>query len=1342
MKCYDLSGQWDVRIDDGHIYKANLPGTLDENGIGYKDNNINEWKSDEVSDEDKTSNYVLYQKDVITTRYTRAYTYEGVAVFSKVIELDKEDSRNRIFLEVERSRKLSLRVNENPIDPYCEGTVSTPYIYEVTDSITGKSLVEFLCDNSYKGWPHDAIVYSSAATDETQTNWNGLLGYIRLRREKEIFISYIRVYAENSHLTVHVEIDAGQTYLGNLLVACPLLGIEVTKMITVEAGIHTVTFTDIEINDEYKQWDEYEGNLYELKVSGDDIDSKSVTFGIRDFKTDESGHLALNHRRIFLRSESNCCVFPETGHMPMSIEEWMKVIEVYKSYGINCLRFHSHCPSEAAFTAADRLGILMQPEFSHWNPKTAFEEDESYAYYQLELKQILRTYANHPSFVMLSFGNELSATDLGHKRMDTLIDTAKHLDPTRMYANGSNNHYGAIGADGKSDFYTASSFYETTMRGTSSPMTGHINECYPNSKTNYNNVIEEIRREYLGPVFSFEVGQYEVLPNFDEIEAFQGVTLPNNLMNIKEEVIKKGIYSDWKRRVEATGELALLSYREEIEAVLRTKDMSGISLLGLQDFPGQGTALIGMLNSHLKSKPFPFARPERFRAFFRSVLPLVLLEKYTYTNKEILTATVQIANYGKCTLNAPVQYELTDGDQILETGVLSPVTIPFGGLTEIGTLKIPLGNITKSKKLMLTIRIDHLENEYPVWVYADKPLKYHDEVVITRTYADTKRALAEGKKVFYSPEADEVHFPQSIKSHFTTDFWSVGTFTQQSGCMGCLIENNHTIFREFPTEAHSNWQWWPMTNGRAVILPPELKSIVTVMDSYARLRNLSILFECRVGSGRLMVSSMGLLEKQEYPEVRALTNSILNYMSSKDFEPTQEITLESFHKIFLKQNWKPGFLLNEHKRDTNPCFESHDPSMMWDPVSKMYYSYCTDTGIVSEYHQGIPIRKSKNLIDFEFVGWALSEEAIAKGRDNGEGFPPTYGFWAPYTEYVDGEYRMYYSATKAFGSSESRIWLAVAESPEGPFHNRGIVMDTWNTPDTEPNAIDAHVCDTKQGEKYFIYGSFFGGIFIKELDKKTGMPKNPDPFYQGICIAKKPIDSYIDGPEGAAIIYNPKTGYYYQFLSYGWLGDDYDIRVGRSKDIIGPYLDYKGNSLTGHSLGMKMAGSYCFDGHKPYAGKDSKDWEFDGFRGPGHGVPFYAPEKDEYFFVHHVRDGAQIFCRKEKNRQSFKMHYMVVRRMYFVDGWPIFSPEPYAGEPSTVTKLSEHKELLQKEVEWIILKEDNNTMVRSVVSKLPKTIQPEHTYIFDVYDYENSKVSKGLSGIIKSGEVIWGKFLI
>lgn len=439
---------------------------------------------------------------------------------------------------------------------------------------------------------------------------------------------------------------------------------------------------------------------------------------------------------------------------------------------------------------------------------------------------------------------------------------------------------------------------------------------------------------------------------------------------------------------------------------------------------------------------------------------------------------------------------------------------------------------------------------------------------------------------------------------------------------------------------------------------------------------------------------------------------------------------------------------------------------MWDESSGFYYSYSTDSAITSPYRQGIPIRRSRDLVNFTFVGYGLSDAAVAQGRDNGD-YPPTFGFWAPFVERRGDEYRMYYSATKAFGSSESRIWLAVSKSPEGPFENRGVVMDTWHTPDTDPNAIDPHVIDDDQGRKYLVYGSFFGGIFIKELEPDTGLAKNPDVKFQGKCIAKRPLGSYIDGPEGAAIIYAPITGYYYLFLSYGWLGDDYDIRVGRSKEVTGPYLDYEGKDLNGQGLGLKLAGSYRFLAARPFArevsaadpvqlvGHDRHSaplsdpvWKFDGFRGPGHGVPFYDPISDSFFFIHHVRDGAACFCRADRGpipRNSYRMHYMVVRRMYFMDGWPIFSPEPFAGEsPETVTlaqweQTQIHPQEYAAAWEWLTFLPNDNRIAISKNAPLPKMLDKNHTLVFSCYDFENSQETLAFSGITADGHSIWGK---
>ena len=212
-----------------------------------------------------------------------------------------------------------------------------------------------------------------------------------------------------------------------------------------------------------------------------------------------------------------------------------------------------------------------------------------------------------------------------------------------------------MGADGKADFYTSQSCKDVVIRGTFSGMRGYLNENYPSTDRTYDEAMAEIRKEYQKPVFSFEVGQFEVLPDFEELESFHGISDPVNLKLIKKRVEERGLLPTWEKYVEATGELSRLAYREEIEAAMRTMELSGISLLGLQDFPGQGTALVGMMNSHLEPKPYDFARPERFREFFTESRIFVKMPRYTYEEGEYLTAEVEVANFGKESISGLLQ---------------------------------------------------------------------------------------------------------------------------------------------------------------------------------------------------------------------------------------------------------------------------------------------------------------------------------------------------------------------------------------------------------------------------------------------------------------------------------------------------------------------------------------------------------------------------------------------------------------------------------------------------------------------------------------------------------------
>lgn len=938
-----LDGSWHVELEDGTTGQMHLPGTLDESGIGHRDAGTNQWHPDAALGNAAEE----VDKDApIATRFTRRHTYEGEARISRKVTVP-DYGTDRLFVLAERARVLRLAVDGEECEVFRQGTLSTPYIFELTGVTPGEHELTFFSDNSYPGMPKDAICYSSAATDETQTNWNGILGNLCMYTRPKNFIECVRIYPKKLKRSggyvadVCVELAPGAketlkdakiilrsealaeteefgktqksaeifTHLGDALTKIEAAGPENRK--TVE-----IWFRDLPLRENVKLWDEEEGNLYEMAATLDSgtaaehgVNSSveyRTRFGIRIFGDNGSGRFALNGRTIFLRSEANCAEYPETGHPPMTVSEWKEILQKYRSYGINCVRFHSHCEPEAAFTAADELGMLLQPELSNWNPKDAFATEESIRYYRTELTAILKTYANHPSFVMLTLGNELQARGEGRDRMQDLVRTAKQLDPTRLYANGSNTFYGEEGCDPESDFYTSQSCKDVVIRGTFSGMRGYINENYPSADHTYDAAMAEIRKSYTKPVFSFEVGQFEVLPDFEELESFQGISDPVNLKLIRKRVEERGLLPVWKKYVEATGELSRLAYREEIEAAMRTRELSGISLLGLQDFPGQGTALVGMMNSHMEPKPYPFARPERFREFFRESRIFVKMSRYTYEEGEHLTAEVEVANFGKESITGELGWTLGYRDCAVNSGrgelrcdrADRQKNCPPGTYTSLGRLDIPLEVKGVSAALILTVSIGDCTSTYPVWVYQKTSPECPKNVYETRVFDEQTRAvLQNGGRVYLSPDADRESLPNSIKTQFTTDFWSVGTFAEQEGGMGQLIDTEHPIFKEFPTDFHTDWQWWIMATKRAVVLPHPMKTIITEMDSYAFLRPMTQLIEFNCLNGKVLLSTMELHKSLQYPEARALQAAIYEYLSGEEFRPAEELTVEELRTM-------------------------------------------------------------------------------------------------------------------------------------------------------------------------------------------------------------------------------------------------------------------------------------------------------------------------------------------------------------------------------------------------------------------------------------------------------------
>lgn len=891
-----LDGVWNGQAEGLGTFRAELPGTLDTNQIGIPD------------------------KENLASRLTRLYTYEGKVRFFKQIKIP-EPERGHLFLKIERTKELTLEIDSVRQEAFEAGTLSTPWIYDLTPYGGKQVEIALIVDNQYTGWPRESMIGASAVTDETQTNWNGILGDFAIYKETEQFFDKLRIYPSDKEIKIKgviVGIEPEQAVKERLCIRLKSKAIKEEEIVLepeqwIDVSLNRkgrcgLDICHIRLSETSRKWDEGEGNIYRLDVQlqhGQEKNRKimaetSDTFGIRTFSVDSGQRLTLNGRRFFLRGEANCCVFPETGYPPMTEEEWKTLLEIYASYGVNCMRFHSWCPPEAAFYAADKMGMMMQPELSQWNFKDAFKDDKTRSYYRKEMFDVLKYLSNHPSFVMMTFGNELLYTEEGYQFAEELLNEARQYDPTRLYANSSNYHYGEEGIDPGSDFYTAMALQKEMLRATSSPMIGHLNHEYPSACHSYEKAVDQIRKAGK-PVFGFEVGQYEVLPEFSEIAEFRGVTRAVNLEIIRDNVERQGRLKDWRKYVEATGEMALLCYREETEAVLRTEGMSGLSLLGLQDFPGQGTALVGMLNSHLKTKPYDFAQPERFRKFFAPVVPMLYLPKYTYVNGERLMADCHLANYGKNRILSEAGWRLLQNGKMEASGRFTDQEYEPGGLYLMGKVDIVLPVLKKSEKLSLEVYIGDYVNEYPIWVFTGENAVVPDRVKVADVLTpDLVDIIENGATVFLEPEPSPENFPSSVRGNFTTDFWSVGTFPEQEGTMGMVIDKGHPALSDFPTESYCNYQWWIMSMGRPMILPDHINPIVTVPDCYSKLRHLGLLFEAELGRGKIMVSSMGLHNKQEYPECRGLLKSLLDYLEKveTDFErPGQSITREELSQL-------------------------------------------------------------------------------------------------------------------------------------------------------------------------------------------------------------------------------------------------------------------------------------------------------------------------------------------------------------------------------------------------------------------------------------------------------------
>lgn len=415
---------------------------------------------------------------------------------------------------------------------------------------------------------------------------------------------------------------------------------------------------------------------------------------------------------------------------------------------------------------------------------------------------------------------------------------------------------------------------------------------------------------------------------------------------------------------------------------------------------------------------------------------------------------------------------------------------------------------------------------------------------------------------------------------------------------------------------------------------------------------------------------------------------------------------------------------------------THDPSIIKDKDT--YYVFSTDASYGDIHKRGVQIRKSKDLITWEYVGAAFEdyEKDCAQAIEWAKLNPEKDGLWAPDVVKVGNKYRLYYSAS-TFGSTRSCIGVAEAKNIEGPYKHKGIVYKSEVNAVNNPNAIDPALIKDKESKMYMAYGSFFGGVFIARIDDKTGML---DDSFKHIRIA----GGRRAAVEGAYIEYAEETDYYYLFVSYGSLSSDYNIRVARSKEVTGPYIDAQGNPMdtlgigNEEKVGTKIMGGYLFPSNPGVV-------QTKGYMAPGHNS--ILNDEGNYYIVHHTRT------------YSLPDYWfgMNVRGMAFNQfDWPVVYPNRYYGEKlkkvesidgeyGLVEHLSDNNKEAHRAVQ-IFLKDNQITGERTGDYKIYDDCRIELTIdgeIYDgvvikQYDWEREQEVMAFTAMSEKGRAIWG----
>lgn len=871
-----------------------LPGSLQEQGKGEEVGPDTRWTGQIVdSSWYKAPEYTRYQQPgnmKVPFWLNPDKHYVGVAWYQKKVHVPAGWENRPVVLSLERTHwATTLFLDGRKVGE--QNSLQTPHRYVMEGLTAGEHTLTLRVDNRLYV---DVGMNAHSVSDHTQSNWNGIIGDIRLSAKPSLYIGAVQIYPDirKKQALVQVQLEGScgngpatvtmqaETWDGKPVGNPVRLPVEAAG----KSPIHAEATVDL--GEEARLWSEHSPNVYKMKVSlksADGTDVASRDFGLREFKANGT-RFEVNGQPVFLRGTLECCIFPLTGYPAMQNEYWAKIYRTCKAYGLNHVRFHSWCPPEAAFHVADSMGVYLQVECGGWaevgsgKPQDQWLKDES--------DRILQEYGNHPSFCMMVYGNEPGGADQVRYLSD-LVGYWKSKDARRVYSSAAGWPYVE-----NADYWNTP---DPRIQGWGAGLSSIINREAP--LTDYD-FAGKLRSDM--PTVSHEIGQWCVYPNFKEIEKYTGVLKAKNLEIFRETLAEKGMADMGEKFLYASGRLQTLCYKADIEAALRTPGFAGFQLLDLHDFPGQGTALVGVLDPFWEEKGYVTGK--EYSTFCNSTVPLVRFPKMVYLNNEILEVPVEVAHFGEKPLHeARVHWTVSMMDgQLLSEG-WQTCDLPFGNCLPAGQIRYDLSGIEKPSQLRVAVWIDGTDkqNHWNLWVYpAVKKTVDNLPYITTRLNKTAQEKLDNGESVLlltYGTVPPEKG--GNIAVGFSSIFWNTAwTRGQAPHTLGICCDAKHPALAAFPNEGVSDYQWWDlMSRCDAMDLdeyPKDFRPIVHIIDDWFTNRKLGLLYEARVGKGKLLVCGADLQnDLATRPAAAQFRQSLLEYMASEQFNPTQELKI-------------------------------------------------------------------------------------------------------------------------------------------------------------------------------------------------------------------------------------------------------------------------------------------------------------------------------------------------------------------------------------------------------------------------------------------------------------------